>query len=108
MRFDWLELGNNIRQPTARGNYYFGGPIVSRTYGTHKTYAFTYFFRQYLVLFTMHLPIFSGNIWSYLLWPPAIIHFFSHGEKGPFIEHPSPLVDPASDCELTLDSMSRR
>ena len=29
------------------------GAIVNRTYGLHKTYMFTHFYQQYLVLFTM-------------------------------------------------------
>ena len=29
------------------------GTTVNRTYGTHKTYMFTYFYQHYLVLFTM-------------------------------------------------------
>ena len=34
------------------------GTIVNRTYGTQKP---------------IHSPIFSTNIWSYLLWPPVIV-----------------------------------
>ena len=34
------------------------GGIVNRTYGTHKK--------------TLYLPIFTNNIWSYLLWSPVV------------------------------------
>ena len=37
------------------------GGIVNRTYSTHKNLPGTYF------------PIFTNNIWSYLLWSPVIV-----------------------------------
>ena len=58
------------------------GTIVNRTYAEHtKTHMFTYFCRQHLVLGPMartkpiYLPIFTDNVWSYLLWPPVIAIF---------------------------------
>ena len=38
--------------PDAPGLLLRGGGILIRTYGTHKTYVFREFYRQYLVLFT--------------------------------------------------------
>ena len=41
--------------PGGRGYYrktLWRGTIVNRTYGTHKTFVFTYFYEQYLVPFT--------------------------------------------------------
>ena len=41
------------------------GAIVNRTYGIHKN------------LPGIHLPIFTNNIWSYLLWSPVIEELLS-------------------------------